>query len=445
MDINEICERALQVSTADQTEAFCIEGRMRNIYIDGGKINIVTDNNWVGLGVKAVVSGKIGYFSSTIKDIVDIKKVVEHSINIARVSPQDPKFKSLPEAKPIGGSVQRIYDSNIEGIEYQDVLEMINALIGEAEQSDVKVMTGLLRLNMFRFKVMNSLGVDFVHNGTTIFMHFTAKKDNGEGVVKRFGTYLKDIDFEEAGRELREKTVLASKAQSFSGSESLEVIIHPQELAGLLRVITIAANGEYINRRMSPWMGKLGQQVAVPDLTIIDDGRLDGGLRSALADDEGVPTTRKTIIEKGILKNYFYDSYNSNIANTESTGNGFRRGIISVEDTHTRMASCSASNIVVERGGKSFEELVSEIERGILIFKFAYPQADPITGNFGLEIRNAVLIQNGSETKSIKHALLAGNMYKALANITGIGNKQYNYENFRVPYIRFRDLQIVGM
>jgi len=445
INLYEICELALKRSKADQTEVFCINGKMRNVYIDNGEIKIITNNSWVGLGVKTVLSGKIGYFSSTIRDSRDIEKVVNDSLNIARVSPKDPKFKSLPEPKVISGNIEKVYDEETANIEDDEIVSKVSDLINEAEQNDVKVMTGLLRLNEFHFVIMNSLGVNFSHKGTTVYLHVTAKKELGEGVIKRFSTSINDIDFSEAGKELREKTKISSESKAFSGKEELEAIIHPQELTGLMRVITTAANGEYINRRMSPWIGKLGEEVASQSLTVVDDGRLKGGLRSALADDEGVPTSRKFIIERGLLKSYLFDSYNANISGVESTGNGFRRGVTSVEDAHTRIANCGSSNIVIEAGEKSLDSLISEIEKGVIIYKFAYPQADPITGNFGLEVRNAILIENGSLSKPIKHALLTGNMYEALKNITGIGSKQYNYENYLIPYIRFSGLQLVGM
>lgn len=445
VNLHEICEFALKKSKADQTEVFCINGKMRNVYIDNSEVKIVTNNAWIGLGVKTVLSSKIGYFSSTIRSIEDVESVVNNSLNIARVSPKDSKFRSLPEPKVISGSVERVYDEESVSMEDEEIIIRINDLISEAERDDIKVMTGLLRVNEFHITVMNSLGVDFSHKGTIVYLHITAKKNLGEGVIKRFSTSINDIDFIEAGKELKEMTKISSESITFHGKERLEVIIHPQELAGLMRVITTAANGEYINRRMSPWIGKLGEEVASESLSVIDDGRLKGGLRSSLADDEGVPTSRKFIIERGVLKNYLFDSYNANIFGVESTGNGFRRGITSIEDSHTRTPNCSSSNVIIEAGEKSLDSLISETEKGVLIYKFAYPQADPITGNFSLEIRNAVLIENGSLSKSIKHALFVGNMYEALKNITGIGNKLYNYENYLVPYIRFGGLQIVGM
>lgn len=445
LDVHEICERSIKVSNADQTEAFCINARMRNFYVENGEIKLVTDNSWVGLGVKTIVDKRIGYYGSTIKDEKDIEKIVKNSIDIAKVSPIDPNFKSLPEPREISGSIDGVYDTNLSFLEVTDVTERIDELINVAQEKEVRVMTGLLRLTEYKFNVMNSLGIDFQHQGTMVYLHFTGKKEKGEGIVKRFSTMLDKIDFGEVGNELRDKTLLASEAKSFSGKEELEVIIDPMELPGLLNVITIATNGEYINRKMSPWIGKLGEKVASENLTVIDDGRVREGLLSALADDEGVPTSRKLILEKGILKNYLFDSYNAGIYGTESTGNGLRRGTTSIENIHLSPTRCGALNVIIETGNKSFDDLISEMDKGLLIYKFAYPYADPITGNFGLEVRNAALVEHGSITISIKHAILAGNMYKALNNVTGLGRKRYNVLNYKTPYIRFGSLELVGL
>jgi len=306
------------------------------------------------------------------------------------------------------------------------------------------VMSGFLRITEFEFVVKNSLGVDFSHQGTLVYLFATAKKETGEGIIKRFSTSLSGIDYQKAGEDLFERTKLASNARAFKGVKEVDAIIAPMEVAGILSVIPTAASGELINRGASPWINKLGQEVASKDLTVIDDGRLPGGLKSALADDEGVPTTRKAIIEKGILKNYLFDTYNAGITGTKSTGNGFRRGTTSIENAHTRPVSCAASNVIVQPGSKDIQDLVSETDEGVLIYKFAYPHVDPISGNFGLEVRNAVLIRNGSPETAVKHAILAGNIYTALKHIDGLGKQQYFIGSFLVPYIKFSKLQLIG-
>ena len=213
----------------------------------------------------------------------------------------------------------------------------------------------------------------------------------------------------------------------------------------MLSAILAAVNGENINKRRSPWIGKIGQKVASEKLTIIDDGRMKGGIKSALADDEGVPTTRKPVIEKGILKTYLHDYYNARIAKMEPMGNGFRRGARTVEGIHKWPAGASPSNIEVIPGNKNLDEMIQEMERGLIIRKFASPHVDFMTGNFGLEIRNATLIENGEEKYSIKHALLVGNIYGMINNIIEIGRDRQLIGTILLPPIKFGELQIVGM
>jgi len=159
-------------------------------------------------------------------------------------------------------------------------------------------MRGLIRTNIFEFHVMNSLGVDFSHKATNVFVHFLAKKNMGEGIIKRYSTSLSNIDWKGAGIELYENTMLASKAKPFKGSMKLDAIIEPMELAGMLTAVLAAVNGENINRRRSPWINKIGEKVASEKLTIVDDGRMKGGIRSALADDEGYQQQENRLLKE---------------------------------------------------------------------------------------------------------------------------------------------------
>ena len=443
--LNEIIIDHAEKSGAQQVEAFTIDVKMINAYVEGGKMNVITNNEWIGIGIRTVIDKRVSFVSGIYNKEEDIENLIRTGIKLAKLSPKDEKFKSLPEPRQITGNIEDVYDEELEYLEPSTLWEYSNEIIMNAEKNGVRVMNGLIRVNIFKFNVMNSLGVDFSHKGTTVFIHFSAKKDTGEGVIKKYATSLKEIAWDAIGKELLDKTLISARARPYHGKSELEVIIDPMELQGLLRGALQAANGENINRKRSPWIGKLNQKIASEDLTIIDDGRMRGGLRSALADDEGVPTTSKPIIEKGILKNYYYDHYNAGIANTEPTGNGFRRGISSIENAHTTIPRCTLSNVKVLPSNKSLDDLVTEVDKGVIIKKFAYPEVDFITGNFGLEVRSAVLVENGSIGDSIKHALLVGNIYEALNNISGIGRELFKVENFVLPYIRFRGIQLVGL
>ncbi len=443
----DICNKSLSIceKKVDQAEVFVINARMINLYVGGGTRDIITDNRWIGIGIKTVIDKHVGYVSGIFKDYDEVEKMVDLGVKISRRPPKDEKFESLPEPKKVTGHVDRVYDRNIEELEPQEIKRYAEGIFISSEKDGVKVMSGLIRFNIFEFHIMNSLGVDFHHKGTNIFVHFTAKKRMGEGIIKKYATMIEDIDWEKAGIELYEKTIEASSTKPFKGMLNIETIIEPMELAGMLTAILGATNGENINKKRSPWIGKIGEKVASESLSIIDDGRMSGGLRSALADDEGVPTTRKPIIEKGILRSYYYDYYNSRIANTEPTGNGFRRGIRTQENTHRHPASTAVSNIEILPGKKTLDEIIEDTEKGIIIRKVAAPYVDFITGNFALEIRNATLIENGKKTQPIKHALLIGNIYEAIRNIEQIAKQQEKIGIITLPAIKFKNLQIVGL
>ena len=446
--IENICKKAIEIGEregAHQVETFVINGRILNLYVEGSKVNIITENKWIGIGIKLAIGKRVGFVSGIYANEKSLHEIIKEGIKITRVSPEDPKFESLPEPKQISGVIEDVYDEHAANVSSSELYSFAKEVIENTKKNGVKVMRGLIRINIFEFSVMNSLGVDFSHEGTNIFVHFTAKREFGEGIVKKYATMLNELNWEKIGEELHEKTLIASQAKAFKGSEKLEVIIEPMELAGMLSDLLMAANGENINRKRSPWIGKIGEQVTAECLTIVDDGRLRGGLRSALADDEGVPTTRKAIIEKGVLKSYYFDYYNARIAKVTPTGNGYRRGVRTIEDAHNRMALSSLSNVEVIAGNKSYDELISEIDKGVIIKKFAYPTVDFLTGNFALEVRSAVLVENGEETQPIKHALLVGNMYDCLKNITGIAKEREKIGIVLLPAIRFREMQLVGL
>ncbi|MHA1721574.1 MAG: TldD/PmbA family protein [Candidatus Baldrarchaeia archaeon] len=435
---------------ADQLEVFTAYTRTRNIYVENSVPHLSTNNVSIGIGLKCAIGKRVGFAASTVFSKKDIERVVEECISITKVSPEDPNFESLPDPRKPSGTVKNVYDEDLIEIEESKLLKAADKIVETAEKGGkVKVLNGLMRLGEFAFHITNSLGVDQDHKGTLVFLHFSAKASEngrvGEGVEKAYSTTLKNMDFEKLGSELRRKTLTALNAEPYKGKEEIPIIIVPVELQGLFEsTVAFAISGEHVNKRRSPWKDKLNERVASEALTIVDDGRMSGGILSALIDDEGVPTGTKTIVDKGVLKNFIYDTYDAYIADTESTGNGYRRFTRTVEEIFSRPASCTISNMEVKPGDKDLENMINEIDRGCLIEKFAAPYADPFTGAFGLEIRCATLIENGSLGKPIRHALLSGNFYEAIKNILMIGREQELVENMKLPPIAFEKLELIG-
>jgi len=439
---------------ANQVEVFIIRTHSRSVYVENSKPRVSDDKSETGLGIKLCLGKHIGFASGTVGK-ASVDEIVNDALSIARTTEEDPNFKSLPIGGKFSGRVSGVYSEETSRMGLEEITKMAMETVKVAEKTrSVKVPLGLIRLADYSLHVGNSLGVNFGHKGTMVFSYFKSKATigdrAGEGIEKEWSTNISNIDFEKMGSSVAERALATLKAESFKEERNVTSVIVPVELggtlglAGLLYTVQFATNSEQVNKKRSPWVNKLGETVASEKLTIWDDGRYTGGIRSALADDEGVETSRKAIIERGKLQSYIYDSYNAGIAGVKATGNGFRRGTMSIEGAFTIPTACSYANMVVNPGNKSIDNIVSRIDKGILVDAFAAPEVNNVTGGFGCEVRDATLIEDGQLTKHVKHALLTGNMYEGLKEIFDIGEETKIVENMVLPSIAFSNFTLVG-
>jgi PmbA protein len=199
-----------------------------------------------------------------------------------------------------------------------------------------------------------------------------------------------------------------------------------------------------VNKKSSPWADKMGEKVASENLTIIDNGLSDRGLLSSIVDDEGVPTQRTTILEKGVLQSYIFDSYNANQLELQSTGNGIRRVARDLTGRFSTAAVCAGTTMEVKPSSKSVEDIIGEIKRGVYVEHFAWPIVDPLSGTFSNEIRNARIINNGELGEPIKYALWVGNLYESIKGDVAVANNPEIHDKRVMPTIAFPNTEIVG-
>jgi PmbA protein len=433
---------------ANQVEVFIMSTHGRSVYIEDSRPGVADDKFEVGLGIKVCLGKRIGFSSGTVNH-GSLEKIVDEALTIAKTTEEDPHFKSLPSGGKLSGQIKRAYSEETAQIDLEETVAKAVSTIRAAEKNrNVKVPLGLIRLADYSLQVVNSLGVDFNHRGTMVFSYFkskaTAGENAGEGIEKEWSTDISEIDFEAIGNTIARKALATMNAESFKEERNVTAVIVPTELEGLVSAVEFATNAENVNKKRSPWTNQLEAKVAEEKLTIWDDGRYAGGIRSALADDEGVETSKKAIIDRGKLQSYIYDSYNANIRGVKATGNGFRRGTRSIEGAFTSPTSCNYANMLVQPGNRSLDAIVSKIDNGVLIEALATSEVNPITGGFGCEVRDATLIEGGKPTKHVKHALLTGNIYKALKNIFDISDQTKIVENTVLPSIAFSNITLVG-
>lgn len=452
MKIAEIADKTVQLaikSGASQAEVYAIRNCTNSIYIDDDIPKIGGSMIEFGIGLKYIIGTRIGFTSSTLAQ-EQPEQVVERAKSLAKVSNEDEKFVSLPEPKKPSGSPDKFYNRDTAKADSTDLLEKAMEVVKGASSTSVTIPNGSLRTSAVEYHICNSLGINSGSKGTVAFGFFTAKSEDngkvGEGVQRCWSRELDTIDFHAIGQKLESQALSVIKAEPFKEKwDEVVAVLAPSECTELIySLVGFAVSGENVNNRSSPWTDKMGERVASENLTIIDNGQSEKGLLSGIVDDEGVPTQKTPILEKGILRSYLFDSYNAHQLDMASTGNGLRRTARELAGRFAFPAVCAGTTMEIPPSSRSFDDIIGEVKRGVYIEHFAYPIVDPLSGTFSNEIRNAQIIENGELGHPIKYALWVGNLHESIKGDVLIGNEPEVHDKRVMPVLAFPNTEVVG-
>lgn len=173
--------------------------------------------------------------------------------------------------------------------------------------------------------------------------------------------------------------------------------------------------GDFNRKGTSAFAGLLGQRIASPGVTVVDDGTINDRRGSLSIDDEGTPTQQTVLIEDGILKGFMQDRLNARLTGVKSTGNGRRQSY-----AHAPMPRMT--NTYMLGGDKDPAEILASVKNGIYAVNFAGGQVDITSGKFVFSASEAYLIENGKLGAPVKGATLIGNGPDSLTKVSMVGN-----------------------
>jgi TldD protein len=173
--------------------------------------------------------------------------------------------------------------------------------------------------------------------------------------------------------------------------------------------------GDFNRKGTSAFAGRVGERVAAPGITVVDDGTLDDRRGSLNLDDEGNPTQRTVLIEDGILRGYMHDRLNAGLTQTASTGNGRR-------ESFAHMPMPRMTNTIMLAGRHDPAEIIQSVKRGLYAVNFGGGQVDITSGKFVFSAAEAWMIEDGKVTYPVKGATLIGNGPDALTRVSMVGN-----------------------
>ncbi len=450
MDIRSLAQKALATARregATQAEAFAVSTVTRIVYVDDSRIKISEEKADQGMALRVLKGRKLAQATSSCSTVEEAEACARTASRLADRSPQTRNYEHLPSPSKATLSV-RNWDERVASTDPVALADLMKGAVAAALDNGVKVPKALLRTATIESTVMNSNDLEVTHRSTLVFADLNAMAEGaspGEGICNYSSPWLNGFDPARIGQQVASQAKDAREARPLDGSLKVPVLIAPGELAEMINdSASFALSAESVHKKRSVWAGMEGQQVASERLTLVDDPSDPRGVLSADHDDEGVPASVKPVVENGVLKTFLYDSYNAALAGRAPSGNGRRRRSTDAQYLFQSPLGCGHLNLVVRPGSRSREQMISSLDEGVLIEKFAYPTVDPYSGAFALEARLAHVIKGGAIVGHIKHALVVGNMYEGLKNVREVGADAVPVGSMILPTMAFDGFEVMG-
>ena len=197
---------------------------------------------------------------------------------------------------------------------------------------------------------------------------------------------------------------------------SMPVVLGPGWPGVLLHeAVGHGLEGDFNRKGTSAFTGRIGEQVAAPGVTVVDDGTLPARRGSLTVDDEGTATGRTVLIENGILRAYMQDKLNARLMNMEPTGNGRR-------ESFAHLPMPRMTNTFMMPGAYDPAEIIASVRKGLYAVNFAGGQVDITSGRFVFSASEAYLIEDGKVTRPVRGATLIGNGPEAMTRVSMVGS-----------------------
>ncbi len=442
---NQIAEKILSLSRdlkVDAAEVFLRSYTSTAIEVKDQKVDAFDRARDIGAGLRVLTNRRMGFAFTTDLSETALMILVQTAVTNARNTETD-EFHSIPERPSAAYRSVEIYDPDIVALTEKEKIDRVMAMEREAFAIDPRIKR--IRKASASFSesetlIMNTNGGNVSYRGTAASSSIEAvAEDKGESQagsdfdVNRF--YHKLL-IEEVGRRAARKALDLLGARHID-SVRAPVILEADVAGEFLSIMSSGFSSENVQKKKSLFIGKLDKEVVSPLITVIDDGLLDGGLGTAPSDDETVLMKHKTVIDKGRLAMFLYNTYTANKDKTVSTGNGMRGGFKGVP-------GIGVTNLYVEPGKHSLNELMSSAGRGLLVTEImGAHSANSISCDFSVGA-TGFWIENGNKAYPVREITIAGNILDLMKNVDAVGSDLRFSGKIGSPSLRVKELSIGG-
>jgi len=406
---------------ADDGELYLEYAQSESLMFDNGRLKAATFNTDHGFGLRAVAGEAAGYAHSgevsvaSLKRASDAVQAVKSGHNgTYQAAPPRTNRQLYTAQNPIGepsfeekvallqeidayarGKDMRVRQVTVSIAASWQVIEILRA-----DGHYVRDVRPMVRLNMSVVAGDGDRQESGSHGtgGRTTFSDFLITENWQAGVDEALRQALVNLEAVPAP---------AGEMDVVLGAGWPGILLHEAVGHGL--------EGDFNRKKTSAFAGLMGEMVASPGVTVVDDGTIHDRRGSLSVDDEGTPTNRTVLIEDGRLVGYMQDRQNARLMGVQSTGNGRRQ-------SYAHIPMPRMTNTIMLNGNHQPDEIISSVKKGLYAVSFGGGQVDITSGKFVFECTEAYLLENGKIGAPVKGAMIIGNGPDAMRKVPMIGN-----------------------
>ena len=385
-----------------------------------------------GMSIQLYVDGRFASFSTNRLEKKELEKFISNGIETTRYLAKD-EFRKLADPGRLykgDGKGLDVYDKIVEKISVDDKLALIKNNVNEVYKTDeriISVSSGYSDGTSSSYVIASN---GFEGESETTYFELSAETSmKGEGDARPQGAWYDSAVFWEnlqkknIGKTAYERT-LRKLGQEKIESGVYKMVLDNLSSPRLFWPLISALTGDAIQQKSSFLINKLGEKIASDKLTVIDDPHIKNARGARWFDNEGVATKKYNVIENGVLNMYYIDTYYGGKLNMEPTIQ-------------------SPSILTLQGGDKNFEQILSNIDKGIWVTGFNGGNSNATTGDFSFGIEG-FLIEKGKAVKPLNEMNITGNLLTLMSNILEIGNDPRTISSYRIPSILFDAVNFSG-
>ena len=464
-DLRQLAEQAVARAVAlgaTDAEAVAVESEEFSVNVRLGQVEQLTESGSRALGLRVLFAEGSGSrtASTSTSDLSPegVTRIIESAVQLARVTGADP-FAGLPEREAFGSNdvpALALFFNDVDAITPAERIEIARSCEAAAMAYDTRIQNSSgadFDATTRRRVMVNSRGFAGEYRSSYCGFSVTPIAQDASGAMQRDYWYssartAKLLESPEAIGRIAAQRALRRLGARPVPTQRCPVVFAPEVARGLMANLLAAADGDSIYRNSSMFSGKLGEQVAGENITMIDDGTMVfdhdladgtklrvGGFGTSPFDGDGLPTRRTVVIERGVLKHLMLNTYTARKLNMQSTGKA-SRGLAGAP-------GIGGGNYFLEPGVLTPDQVIAGVPSGLYVLQTMGHGVNLVTGDYSVGA-SGLWIENGELAYPVEQITIAGNLKDIFRNVVAIGNDLDFRGSGAVPTLRVDGMTVAG-